>query len=189
MLDKFVYHGSEISGLKKLNPQQTVRGVYLFAAKDKIVSAIFLTNKNNNSGDLTYWKSRNPETGKIAIVERYKNAFKYLYEGVSGSIYVLSSEGFLEGKTGWDEEVVSEISQTPIEEIRIKNIYDYLKKLENDGLLEVYEYPNRPKCVPKNDNDLIWHAIRRGPKRVKRLIELHPHLAKRSLLSIIKDDE
>lgn len=180
MLDKFVYHSSEKSGLTKIVPREcSHRAPYVYAAKDKVISIVFMTRKSQNKGDLTYWKGRNPNTGKVAIVERYKDAFKNLYDGVSGSVYVLPSDSFIEGKTQWNEEVVSEQIVIPVEEIRIENIFDYLLELQKNGLLEMYEYPNRPKCIPKDDADLIRHALRYGTNSIKRLKELHPHLENR----------
>jgi len=173
-----VYHSSYTSDIKTLEPVSAVHGVpYLYAAKDPVISVVFMTNKKNNNGDLSYWKGRNPETGKVAIVERYSGAFRDLYDGVSGSVYTLSGDTFVEGKTRWSEEVVSEAQVLVLEETKITNIFDYLKSLEKESRLEIYEYPLRPECVPVNDKDLIVHAFRYG--RMDVIEKLHPKLFKK----------
>ena len=177
-MNKNVYHSSYTSDLKILEPASAVHGIpYLYAAKDPVISIVFMTNKKNNRGDLSYWKGRNPETGKVAIVERYPGAFKDLYDGVSGSIYTLSGDTFMENKTQWNEEVVSETAVQILEETKIENIFDYLKKLKQNDELEIYEYPSRPKCVPTNDRDLIIHAIRY--RKMETLEKLYPKLFKK----------
>ena len=162
MKDK-VYHSSYTSGITELTPRPGSHGVpYVYAAKDKVVSVAFMTNKKNSCGDLSYWKGRNQETGKMAIVERYPGAFNDLYNGVSGSIYVLPGDTFQEDKTQWDEEVVSAEAVPILEEIKIDNIWEYLKELEKEGALEIYIYPNRHKSMSQNDDDLVQRILTRN---------------------------
>ena len=120
-----VYHSSYIKGLKEISPQ--VSGLFdkphIFAAKDILISTVFLRNKKNNFGDFSYWKGRSPDTGKVTIVEMYTGAFKDSFENVSGSIYVLPGDDFIEGKTKWIEEVVCENAIKPLKEIDIENMF------------------------------------------------------------------
>lgn len=177
MLEKFVYHSSEIVGIKEFIPRlASYETPYVYASKDKIISIAFLTRRSKDDGDLTFWIGRNPDTNKIAIVERYKDAFKNIYDGVAGSLYELPSDTFIEGKTPWSEEVVSEQPVTPIKEIYVENVLEYLLELKRNGIIEMYEYPNRPRCVPSDDSDLIEFAKIYGPDVIKRLEKLHPHL-------------
>ncbi|MCL0099232.1 hypothetical protein M1O16_05320, partial [Dehalococcoidia bacterium] len=61
------------------------------------MAALFLSGKG---GDLTCAVGRD---GDIPYVcERFVGAFDYRYANVSGSIYVLPSETFMENKTQWD---------------------------------------------------------------------------------------
>jgi hypothetical protein len=181
---KFVYHGSSQSGLKEIAPKESTHGRYVYAAKDKALCAVFMKNLKKSRGDFSYWKGRNPDTDKIAIAERYVGAFTDVFGGIAGSIYILPANSFVENKTGYREEVVSEISVVPIEEIKITNAWDYLLGMQKNGELEIYFYPDRPKIVPRDDNDLIDRAKdwskKFGHKVLETFNRLHPELYKKN---------
>ena len=155
-----VYHSSYKSGLLELAPisSPAYKTPWVFAAKDMLMSVIFLTNKQKNRGNFSYWKGRNPETGKVTIVESYSGAFSDLYEGVSGSIYVLPGKTFKEGLTVWPEEVVSDVAVPIIQEIYIENILDHLNKLHKTGDIEMYLYDNKPEWLQNYIKGLFNHT-------------------------------
>jgi len=170
-----VYHGSQTSGLKALNPVKSTHGIsYVYATKDLIQAIVFMKNRQKSHGDFSYWIGRNPETKKIAIVERYPNAFDDVFGGISGSIYTLPGDTFEEGKTGFKDEVVSSEPVQVLEETGIENVRVYINSLADEGKLEMYLYPSRPKCVPENDEDLIERAIKWSAMYTFK--RLHPKL-------------
>ena len=110
-----VYHSSEIKGLKEINPREsTHEKEWVYAAKNKAVSAIFL---DDTGGDFTCSVGR--LDGEVYLCERFKGAIELRYLNKQGSIYILSAEKFEENKTGFSEEVVSEETVRPLEEVKI----------------------------------------------------------------------
>lgn len=103
-----------------------------------------------------------------------------LYENKSGSLYKLSSKGFLENKTSWKDEVVKEGGVKVLDEMKFKNALEGIKKLDQAKRLKIYYYPERPSCVPKDDSDIIEKAIiwtRQGIPRQKEIfLHYHPKL-------------
>jgi hypothetical protein len=183
---KVYYHGSSASGMKIIEPRKSTHGEYVYAAKDKALSIAFMKNIKKSHGDFSYWKGRNPDTGKIAIAERYAGAFADIYGGISGSIYALPADSFVENKTGFNEEVLSEVPVVPIEEIKISNVWDYLIEMRDKGEIEIYFYPDRPKVVPQDDGDLVERAkkwSKHNPETLKTFNRLHPALYNKEFLT------
>ncbi|MCL0079699.1 hypothetical protein M1O19_06995 [Dehalococcoidia bacterium] len=179
MIGRNVYHASETQGLTLLKPSVgTHRERWVYATKDIVMAALFLSGKG---GDLTCAVGRD---GDIPYVcERFVGAFDYRYANVSGSIYVLPSETFMENKTQWDEEVVSESEVTPAEEIRIDDVKGFLIEQSNNGRLKILFYPNRTADIPGDDEDLVYRGIIWTRKMGEPLLEdfrkYHPHLISR----------
>ncbi len=149
----YVYHGSNISGLKFIEPRKsTHQKKWVYAAKNKCVAALFL---NKGSGDLTTKiKGSGTKKDPIIFVERLPGIFDKILN-VSGFIYTLKGSSFEEGKTSWPAEVVSDKKTKVISEEKIDNLYDKLKEFEQEGLIKIYNYPNRPKDIPIDNTDLI----------------------------------
>ena len=179
MIGRNVYHASETQGLTLLKPSVGTHGErWVYATKDIVMAALFLSGKG---GDLTCAVGRD---GDIPYVcERFVGAFDYRYANVSGSIYVLPSETFMENKTQWDEEVVSESEVTPAEEIRIDDVKGFLIEQSNNGRLKILFYPNRTADIPGDDEDLVYRGIIWTRKMGEPLLEdfrkYHPHLISR----------
>ena len=144
------------------------------------MAACFLGNRG---GDFTCSVGRDPEMGKPFICERFRGAFELRYRGVRGSIYVLPGETFLEGRTPWEEEVVSPVPVVPIREIRVPDAAEYLLELEREGELLIVRYPRKIAGIPEDDEDLVYRAVvwyrRFGPEVLRELERYHPHLVPR----------
>jgi hypothetical protein len=98
---------------------------------------------------------------------------------------VLPGDGFVSGKTPWEEEVVCSEPVVPIREIQVENAQDYLLGLAGEGKLIVLFYPGRIDGIPEDDEDLVfraayWHK-RQGDKVINRIKEYQPHLLARVL--------
>ena len=184
-----VYHSSREQGLKKLIPQKSTHGVeWVYGTKDLVMSAVFL---NSYGGDFTCSVGREEETGKVYICERFKGAFDLRYEGIQGSIYVLSQDNFLDGKTSWNEEVVCPVPVEIIGEIKIEDAREFLISLEEQEKLIVKYYPEKIDGIPSDDEDLVMRGIiwtrRFGDEILERVKLFHPHLLERILQGLKED--
>ncbi len=151
---KFVYHASLTQNLKILKPYQACHGKkWVYAAPNLAVATSFLTSASDFDFGIGI-----DDNGVFSITERYKGAFD-LYKGMSGSIYKLSSDGFLSNQTTWDLEVVNPNEVQILEEKPIIDAFDFLKQLEAAGRLKLYYFPNRPSCFPLDDSDIIIKAV------------------------------
>ncbi len=154
MVPREVYHASRRRGLKVIRPRRSTHGrCWVYATVDPVLAACFL---GDLGGDFTCAVGRDPETGKSFICERFRGAFEMRYRGVQGSIYVLPGEGFLEGQTGWEEEVVSPKPVVPLREIRVDDAAAYLLRLEREGKLLIMRHPGRSPGSPRTTK--IWSA-------------------------------
>ena len=175
----FLYHGSCQSGLRKLEPHPSTHGNFVYATKCK-ESALIFSGKCGD--DLTYTLFRNNDDEPWQIVERVPGAFSKMFENES-SIYTVSDATFHDIHTGFSEFVSKEGVDIQTEE-KVLNVYDELKKLELQGVVKLYHYPNRPKEIPNHDEDLIEKQIRQttrnhrkvSSKDFRRLLYLHPEL-------------
>ena len=175
----FLYHGSCQSGLKKLEPHHSTHGNLVYATKYKELALIF---SGKCGDDLTYTLFRNSDDEPWQIVERVPGAFSKMFKNES-SIYTVSDATFHDIHTGFSEFVSKEGVDIQTEE-KVLNVYDELKKLELQGVVKLYHYPNRPKEIPNHDEDLIEKQIRQttrnhrkvSSKDFRRLLYLHPEL-------------
>jgi hypothetical protein len=175
---EYVYQGSSLQNLKSLKPLPSTQGKnWVIAMPDMAIAAGFIVN----AGDFNFCWSIDDD-GIFSITERYKGAFD-LCKRATGSIYKLSSNGFVFHQTGWDPEVVNAQEVFVLEEFPISDIYEVLKQLEADGRLKLYYYPTRPSGIPVDDSDIIRKAVlwTRGnfPSAGKEFLQLHPHLKDR----------
>lgn len=173
---KYVYHGSNISNLKKIKPNvSTHMKKWVYATPSKAIATIFLSSKGN---DLYYYLGGSgTKESPIVLVERKKGMFKKIFN-VSGSIYKLNGNNFLENQTGWSLEVISDKEARVIDEYYVENVYEELIKLNNEGELNLYLYPNRPKNIPVDNSDLII-KVKRWEKNgfdVQNFFDIYPEL-------------
>jgi len=152
-----VYHASRHRGLRRLVPRPSTHGQpWVYACKDRVMAALFLSGAG---GDLTCAVGREEETGLPYVCERFSGAFEHRYAGAQGSIYELRAEPFLEGKTSWEEEVVSPTAVSPLDEIEIDDAATYIRGLQDEGRMPIYLYPSRPRGIPDDDEDLVMQGI------------------------------
>ena len=174
----YTYHASIQSGLKMIYPKESTHGKYVYATDYIGIAAAYLGRWN----DFDFAQGIKDE--KLYLVERYKGALEKIYRGEQGSIYKISRNGFLEGKTPFTGEIVNPNEVDVIEEIKITDSYEYLKNLFDKNELDFYEFPNRPKSIPIDDSDIVAKAVKLIKSKpngtaYKKFIELHPSLKNR----------
>ncbi len=130
---KYVYHGSKIQGLKKLNKRSsTHRQEWVYATPSKVAAIIFISNGGN---DLVYSLSgKGTNESPIVLVERKQGMFDKVFD-LPGSFYTLKGDNFQSGKTGWWAEVISEYEEEIINEEYIDNVLLKLNELAIQGKL------------------------------------------------------
>ena len=174
-----LYHGSSVSGLKKLEPRKSTHGTYVYATKYEELAVLF---SGRCGDDLTYTLYRDNQDGPWKLVERVPNAFEKMYSNES-SLYTIPDTTFEDIHTGFSE-LVSKSEVETLSETHISKVYDKVNELANLGKIELYRYPNRPNVISNDDNDLIMKEIKqheRSHKKLtklsfKRLLLLHPNL-------------
>lgn len=96
----------------------------------------------------------------------------------------------MEGKTQWNEEVVSEKEVKPLKEIKISDTKEFLLDLAEKKELIIKFYPEKIAGIPKNDSDLVERAVlwtkQFGKKVLEQFEEYHPHLVERAKKQIKK---
>lgn len=170
-----IYHGSSTRGLTRLEPHKSTHGNYLYATKYKELAVIFSSRCGD---DCTYALYRNNNSEPWTLVERIPEAFNTMFSN-SASIYTLDDKTFKDINTGFSE-LVSNVGVNTISEEYIENVYNKIKELEQNGLIKLYTYPNKPKEIPTDNSDFIDKEIKQSKsitrKSFERLILLHPNL-------------
>lgn len=176
---EYVYHGSKVNGLKELIPHKSTHGTYVYATKNKEI-AIIMSKRCGD--DATYSLTTNHE-GRLDLVERIPHAFEKMFSNPF-SLYTLDASLFKNINTGFNE-VVSERKIPVLKEESYDNLIDAIDDLVNDGLINIYYYPERPNYIPEDDSDLI-DKIRNTyinkmqkqytDRELARWIFLHPNL-------------
>ena len=172
---KYVYHGSNIKDLKAIKPRKSTHGKeYVYASISKTIATIFLSSKGN---DLYYYLGNPSIDEPTILVERKEGMFKDIFN-VSGSIYYLNPDDFIDNQTGWSMEVVSDKEVNNIKEEHIDNVYDEIIKLSNEGKIKLYLYPERPDRIPLDNSDLIPRVKRweQNGYNVQKFFDLYPEL-------------
>ncbi|MEW6216713.1 MAG: hypothetical protein AB1543_03430 [Candidatus Bipolaricaulota bacterium] len=178
---KVVYHGSPQGGLSVIAPVVSTHGErWVYAGKDAVMAALFLSG---TGGDLTCGVGREEEAGLPYLGERFAGALGLRYAGKRGSIYTLPADTFVEGRTGWEEEVVSPVAVRPNAELVVDDVLRHLEGLAERGLLRMYRYPSRPPDVPADDEDLVLRGIVWAREKGEAVLDsfqlYHSHLVSR----------
>lgn len=178
---KVVYHGSPQGGLSVIAPVVSTHGErWVYACKDAVMAALFLSG---TGGDLTCGVGREEEAGLPYLCERFAGAVGLRYAGKRGSIYTLPADTFVEGQTGWEEEVVSPVAVQAIAELVVGDVMRHLEELAQRGLLRIYRYPARSPIIPADDEDLVLRGIvwarEKGEAVLDSFQRYHPHLVGR----------
>lgn len=172
---KYVYHGSSISNLKIIKPNESTHmKKWVYACASKAISIIFLSPLGN---DLYYSLSGDGINYPVELVERKKGMFKKIFD-CSGYIYKLDATNFKSGQTSWTAELVSDKEEKVVETIYIENVYKELIKLNEEGLIKIYLYPERPNRIPNDNSDLIYKVIKwqKNVFDINKFYKLYPEL-------------
>lgn len=176
-----VYHGSKEHGIERLEPRKSTHGTYVYATPEKALALIF---SGRCGDDLTYNIGHydTEKDGPWELVENIPGAFDKMFSN-SSSIYSLSDDTFKNIHTGF-REVVSEIGVDVLNEEYCENVWSGLIKAEEQGLVKIYRYPNKPSCMKSDGSDILdkWRSYKAkmgkhfSKNDFERLVYLHPNL-------------
>lgn len=175
---EYLYHGSKIQGLKKLEVDKK-RKEKIYATSNEAFAAIFI-NRVGGSLLASWGRLEN----KIPyFCERKRGIFNSNYKNRSGSIYKVDKKYFEKNKDNWKEEWESAKEVPVVEEIKISDIKKYLLKLRRQEKLEIIFHKDRLKFFPNLDKDLekmVKKLIKKYGKEkiLSSLKKYHPRLAK-----------
>lgn len=152
-MNKYVYHGTSIGGIKVLKPNvSTHLKPYVYATTNKVIALLFMSHSN---GDLdTVISGCGTVNNPCVLVERWNGAFNKRYNK-PGYLYELNSNNFKKEDGLWEPEVVSEVEEKVIKEVYISCIFDELIKHSKKGEIKLFMYPDRPSYIPVDNSDLI----------------------------------
>ncbi len=175
---EYVYHSSEVPGLKVLEPRPSTHKIpWVYATKDIATTAMYLGDNFDFICQTGFSK------GKPYIWERFKGAFDLGYKNKKGSIYYLKPDTFKEGMTSFTPEVVSEVSVKVEKEIPINDVQEFLLNLEKEGKLRIFIFPSTPDGKPRDKEDIIDRGINWtidfGEGTLDQIQEYHPDVLDR----------
>jgi hypothetical protein len=141
-----LYHGSPDKGIKVFTPRVSTHGkAYIYAAK-RMDDAILYCAKWNDFM-ITCCSDE-------VIVERYEGAIDELYKDRKGFIYVIDGSTFHRIDNNENDDLVSEVPVNVIDCLTVNNLYEIVINKFN-----IFRYPDKPSFIPKDDNDIVHHAI------------------------------
>ncbi len=153
-----IYRGCKEKGLKVMEPKLVNHGKKFVYGTTDMIEAIIYSVKG---GNLNYTNIYGyDDDNSRCLIERKENCLEDIFN-TEGRYYILDDKDFMkhdEPGVG-DNEYVSTKKVKVLGEVTIPNVWDYLKKLEENEKFKIYRYPSRPKKYPTDDSDLIECAI------------------------------
>ena len=178
-MENVVYHGSSTSDLKVLEPHKSTHGNFVYATNYKEIATIFAKKYGH---DLTYGIGRSNKDEPWIITERVPGAFDRMFNNPF-SLYTLPIDTFKDIKTGFAE-VVSDTSVKVLKEEKYPNVYEALKKLEQEGKIRLISYDKESKLTKSDEMKMLENFVvfqKRNGKTFSKydfedMVFLHPNL-------------
>ena len=176
LASEFLYHGSRKKGLRILEPSEAGYGKKYVYATDNIPAAIIFLGRGRNSFEASWTMGGKDQY----FCERKEGILDKWYSGLSGSVYVLTSNDFQEHNGIGEHEYISPRIVRVIEETEVTDAKVFLLDLEKQGKIQIIEYKERRKKFP-DDSDLVEMCLKGLGKysidfTLKRIRELQPQI-------------
>jgi hypothetical protein len=179
---QFMYHGTNVTNLKSIAPQNTPYGKSpVFGTKEFLKALIFA--REEGIGDAHYDIDFDINN-KIILTERIHGVFDKYFDK-PGSVYKLHANNFARC-SGYQFEYTSSQSEVVQEEFFFPSVLVELKNYSEQGAVQLYFYPNRPSTIPGDDSDLVKKFVKWGFEDIKdghdirdlfnNISETHPKL-------------
>lgn len=151
-----LYHVSQKSGLKVLNPRvSTHKKAYVYAIENMVTGILFGAKQD----DFDFIISTDDNDIPV-IYECYPDAFRKIYQGKKCSAYEVCEDGFQRGMTSWSPELVCEKEVEVINELIIEDLYQRLVEEEQKGNLKVHRYENNDEYRSMITSHIVDRLIR-----------------------------
>ncbi len=150
-----LYHGSNTTGIKMLEPRQADHDrPYIYMTTVDVVAAFYLCNAVERP---YYWfpYGFDRETGVPVYHELYPNALKEVSQGVSGCIYVVEADE--ESVLPFKNIPVARLATQPVKvvkEIRVEDAYSLFMDYVQQGKMKVARYEDKTEQQLAN-----WHGM------------------------------
>ena len=151
-----LYHVSATPDIKVLEPRVSTHGKAYVYAIENLVTGLLFGAKHD---DFDFCISTD-EAGNPTCYECYPGALEAIYKDKSCTIYELSEEGFLQGKTGWDAELVCE-TKVPVQKaVFIPDMYVRLLEEEKQGNLHIRRFESSTEYKQFISKHIVDRLIR-----------------------------
>ena len=148
-----VYHVSAYAGLTTLKPSVSTHGkAYVYAVEDITTGLLFGAEQDDFDFIISTL-----EDGRTEVCECYEGAFEKRFGGKACSVYTLSDEGFLRGRTNWSAELVCENEVAVLSEERVDDLYSRLLEEVERGVLVLRRYSSDEEYRHR----VAWHIVDR----------------------------
>jgi len=172
---KYVYHSSIKQNLKFVKPKiSTHKKSWVYAMRKPEQSLMFLGNFSDLINQIGFTND------VFFIAERFKNSLEYAYKNKEGSVYKLEGSSFIKNSTSFSQEMISENEASVISEQKIEDALSEILKLEKEGKVKIYRYPELPDFIPGDKSDLVDKVVSWIPVHGQRVLEdvkkFHPDI-------------
>lgn len=162
-----IYHTSKVKGLTLLEPRISTHGkAYVYGTKHVNLSLLF---GGCGCGDFDGMYGFNDIP---YFYEAYPHAFYERFANQTGYVYELDPTDFLEGKTGFSAEVVSEKPVKVLSCFEIKDLYEYFMDLIAKGELDFQPYSYEEEYQNKIKEHIRDRLVRFEVYKGRNLLEL-----------------
>ncbi len=152
-----LYHVSTVPDLKILEPHISTHGKsYVYATSSPEFALFFGGIESAGDFDGIYGIKDNIPY----FYEAYEGALKRRFNGAVCYIYEVDPTNFMEGKTSFKGEVVSEKPVKILNSKKIDNIYEHLLELNKESKINLYFYKNTNEYNKKIDEHIIDRITR-----------------------------
>ena len=130
---------------------------------------------------------------KVGLVERVSLALEKIYS-MPANICEVNIENIKDLKQITNHKYCTNEELIADKVYRIENVYEELKKLKDNNNINIYNYPERPLNIPKDDSDLIDSVLNNTKlnstkrKKLSDLLLMHPNLIYEVNYKIINDE-
>lgn len=154
-----LYHVSTIPNLKVLEPRLSSHGKPYVYATTNLELALFFGGKES-AGDFD--GNYGTYNDIPFFYEAYKGALKRIFDGAVCYIYEVDPSTFMEGKTSFKSEVVSESPVKVLNCTKVENLYDYLIQLNSQSKVDLHFYEDTKEYKERIDKHISDRLIRFG---------------------------
>lgn len=130
-----LYHVSPVQGIKQLQPHSSTHGkAWVYAIRDRTTGLLFGVKQDDFDFCISV------ENDVPVLRECYPGALEACYAGKACSVYEVEEEGFLNGQTDWEPEMVNPSPVGVAREEYVPDLLTELQREERNGHLVIVRY-------------------------------------------------